>query len=45
MGHEGVVRLLLQRPDIDLEVVAAGKTAIELAAAQGHGKVVELLQG
>ena len=43
-GHEGVVKLLLDRDDVDPNIPnLIGETAIELAVSRGHTGVVELL--
>src|SRR5437588_7113232 len=43
-GHEGVVNLLLERGDINPDILSlSGETALELAAFWGQSEVVELL--
>lgn len=43
-GHEGIVRLLLDREDVNPEIPALdGTTALRLAASGGHVGVVQLL--
>ena len=44
-GHEGIVKLLLEREDVDPTAPSkTGKTPLMLATEKAHDKVVELLQ-
>ena len=44
-GHEGIVRLLLGRNDVDPNSSCkSGRTPLTLATENGHDRVVELLQ-
>jgi len=43
-GHEGSVKLLLERADVNPNIPnISGQTALTLAACGGHTRVVELL--
>ncbi|TFK16618.1 hypothetical protein FA15DRAFT_711604 [Coprinopsis marcescibilis] len=42
-GSTSVVKLLLERRDINVNASPKGKSALELAMEQGHAKVVEML--
>ena len=43
-GHEEVVRILLERRDIDIEAAdELGRTALCVAAQNGHARVVRTL--
>ena len=50
-GHQGIIRLLLEREDVDVNVRspfsdrASGYTALTWAAKHGHGKIVRMLLG
>jgi len=45
MGHEGVVKLLLERENVDPNRPDKyGATPLSNATAEGHGRIVELLQ-
>ena len=50
-GHQGIIRLLLEREDIDVNVRAPfsdraiGYTALTWAAKHGHAKIVRMLLG
>lgn len=43
-GHEGIVRALLQRPDLDVNAYDVhGRNALSLAASEGHVVILQIL--
>ncbi|EXU95161.1 ankyrin repeat protein [Metarhizium robertsii] len=42
-GHFDIIRLLLQKPDVNISAAAFGLTATHYAALKGHHRVLELL--